>query len=164
MIISSEIQFYQFWSVLICFDPFWSILIQFDLFWYILTDLIQSDQKLNKSDDIYQWLFYQKSNFDPFWTDLIHFVKKNWRLKIWWCISMIISSEIQFDQVWSVFDPFWSNLIHSDPFWQIWFNLIKKYIRLKIWWYISMIISSEIENMEKVDNLIKAAGKCHKAF
>ena len=48
---------------------------------------------------------------------------------------MIISSEIKFDQSWSI-------LIHLG---HIWFNLIKK---MKIWWYFSMIFSSEIENVE----------------
>jgi hypothetical protein len=80
---------------------------------------------------------------------------------------MIISSDIQFDKVGSIqigsilihFDPFWSILIHFDPFWQMWLNL-----KLKIWWYISMVISSEIENVEKVENLIKTGGKCHKSI
>ena len=52
-------------------NQIWSSLIQFDPFW---TDLIRSDRKKWKSDDIFQWLFHQKSNlikFDPFWTDLI---------------------------------------------------------------------------------------------
>ena len=56
-------------------------------------------------------------HFDPFSTDLIDCDKKELKLKIWWYISMIISSEIKFDQVWS-------NLI---DFGQIWFDLIKKW-------------------------------------
>ena len=39
-------------------------------------------------------------------------------MKIWWYISMINSSEIQFD-------PFWSILIHFDPFLSILTDLIK---------------------------------------
>ena len=69
--------------------------------------------------------------FDPFWSNLIHsdsfwqiwfnLIKKYIRLKIWWYISMIISSEIKCDQVWS-------SLIH---FGQIWFNLIKKKLKIE---------------------------------
>ena len=40
------------WSSLIHFDPIWSNLIQFDPFWSILTDLIQSDQKIYKVDNL----------------------------------------------------------------------------------------------------------------
>ena len=86
------------WSSLIHFEPFWTdqkidkvenLIISFNdcfirnLIWSSLidfqpfsTDLIQSDQKRIgnwKSYDIFQCLFYQKSNlikFDPFWSNL----------------------------------------------------------------------------------------------
>ena len=95
----------------------WSSLIHFDPF---LTDLIQSDQKINKVENL---IIYFNDYFirNPIWSSLIHFdpfwsKNKYIKLRIWGYISMIISSEIKFDQVWSI-------LIH---FGQIWFNLVKK--------------------------------------
>ena len=105
LIVSSEIQFDQVWSVLIHFDPIWSVLIHFDPFLSILTDLIKSDQKINKVENR---MIYFNDYFirNQIWSSLIHF-GQIWsiliiKLKIWWYISMIISSEIKFDQVWSI--------------------------------------------------------------
>ena len=93
------------WSSLIHFDPIWSSLIQFDPFWSILTDVIKSDQKINKVENL---MIYLDDYFirNQIWSSLIKFwsildrsasiwSKKNWRLKIWWYISLIISSEIE---------------------------------------------------------------------
>ena len=109
MIISSYIQFDQVWSILINFGQIWFNLI-----------------KKWKSDDIFQWLFHQKLKMWKKWKIWLKRLQKREKhfkrfslgreLKIRWYISMIISSEIQFDQVWSI-------LIY---FGQIWFNLIKK--------------------------------------
>ena len=103
-----------FWSVR---NTIWSGLIHFDPF---STDLIQSDQKIDKFENL---MIYFIRNL--IWSSLIHFgqilsilIKRLTNLNIWCYISMIISSEIQFDQVWSI-------LIH---FGQIWFNLIKNKI------------------------------------
>ena len=138
MIISSD------WSSLIHFDPFWK-------------DLIQSDQKkIWKSDDIFQWLFHQKSNLiqvDPFWTDLIQF---NQKINKFENLMIYFNDYFIRNQIWSSlihFDPFRTDLIHfyqkmneveslmiyfndyfiRKPIWsrlihfgQIWFNSIKK--------------------------------------
>ena len=149
------------WSSLIHFDPFWSILIHSYPFLSILTDLIKSDQKINKVENLLIYLndyFIRNQiwstliHFDPFWSILI---KKYIKLRIWWYISMIIHQKsylIQFDPFWTdlihfdqkinkvenvmiYFNDQKSNLIKFDPFWSI----------LKIWWYISLIISSEIQ-------------------
>ena len=159
MIISSEIQFDQVWSILIkkikiltdliksdqkinkienliiylndyfIRNQIWSSLIHFDPFW---TDLIQSDQKKFedwKSDDVFQWLFHQKSNlikFDPFWSILIQFDP------FWFILTDLIQSDQKIDKVenlmiyfndYFIRNPIWSILIH---FRQICFNLIKK--------------------------------------
>ena len=113
MINSSEIQF----------DPFWSILIHFDPFLSILTDLIKSDQKNCKSDDIFQWLLHQKYNFiefdqsilinfDPFWTDLIQSDQK---------INKVENLMIYFNDYF-IKNPIWSIFIHFE---HIWLNQIK---------------------------------------
>ena len=86
-------------------NPIWSSSIHFDPFLSILTYLIKSDQKINKVGNLIIYLndyFIRNQiwssliHFDPFWTDLIRSdQKKNWKLKIWWYISMIISSEFE---------------------------------------------------------------------
>jgi hypothetical protein len=149
------------WSRFIHFDPFWTdLMIYFNDYFItnpIWTSLIHFFQKINIFENP---MIYFNDYFirNPIWSSLIHFgqtwfnrIRKKIKLKFWWYISMIISSEIKFDQVWSI----------MINFGQIWFNLIKK---MKIWWYISMIISSEIENVEKVENLTKKIAKPEKHF
>ena len=87
MIISSEIHFDHVWSILIHFGQIWfnptknwiklkiwlfhrkSNLIKFEPYW---TDLIQSDQKINKVQNlmIYFWNYFIRN---PIWLSLIHF-------------------------------------------------------------------------------------------
>ena len=86
-------------------NPIWSSLIKFDPFWSILTDLIKSDQKIYKEENL--MIYFNdylirnqiRSSLIKFWSilDRSHSIwsKKNWRLIIWWDISMIISSEIE---------------------------------------------------------------------
>ena len=111
IIISSDIKFDQVWSSLIHFDPdsidknskIAKLTILIILTILDRSDSIWSKDKLSwKSDDIFQWLSHQKSNvikFDQVWSILDRsdsiWSKKNWKLKIWWYISMIISSEIE---------------------------------------------------------------------
>ena len=163
---SSLIHFVQIWSKkiknnnfligqkynLIKFDPFWTDLIHFDKKNKILTDLIKSDQKINKienliiylndyfirnqiwsslihfgqiwsilikknkiwkSDDIFQWLFDQKSNlikFDPFWSILTDVIKSDQK------INKVENLMIYLDDYF-IRNQIWSSLIHFDPFW-----------------------------------------------
>ena len=67
----------------------------------------------------------QVDNFGKIWLNLI---KQEIKLKIWRYISLIISSEIWYDQVWSVlihFDPIWSILIYFDRSDSIWSKIYK---------------------------------------
>ena len=81
------------------------------------------DKWSGKSDDIFLWLFHQKSNliqfdlfwsilihFDPFWTDLIKSDQK---------INKIRNLMIYFNDylILIKFDPYWSLLDRSDSIW-----------------------------------------------
>ena len=154
----------RIWSSLIHFDPFW-------------TDLIQSDQKMNKVENpmIYFNDYFIRNirnpiwsslirfdpfwsiliHSDPFWTDLVQSDQKIYKVEN---LMIYFNDYLIRNQMWSSlikFDPFWTDLIQSDQ---------KKNWRLKIWWYISMIISSEIENVEKVENFEEKITNQRKAF
>ena len=106
------------------------------LSWQFWKDLIQSDQKIDKIENL---MIYFNDYFigNQIWSSLIHF-GQIWSILIKTNLKIYFNDYLIRNPIWSSlirFDLFWSILIHSDPFWQIWFNLIKKYKKLKIWWY-----------------------------
>ena len=120
---------------------------------------LSKNERSWKSDDIFQWLFHQKTNLiqvDPFWTDLIQSdqkINKVGNLMIYFndyfIRNPIWSSLIHFFQEINKFEnlmiyfsdyftrnPIQSSLIHFDPFWT---DLIQIKIKNQITIFILMV-------------------------
>ena len=132
--------------------------------WKFWKDLIQSDQKINKVENLMIYVndyLIRNSiwsiliHFDPSWTDLIKSDQK---------INKVENLMIYFNDYF-IRNPIWSSLIHFDPFWT---DLIQsdqnKIENRKSDDIFQWLFHQILKMWKKVENLGKGFEKVGKAF
>ena len=129
----------------------------FWLYWKFWTDLIQSDQKINKIENLKKYISL------IIWSSLIHFIHFG---QIW--LNLIKKNKVEnlmiYFNDYFIRNSIWSIFIHFYPFWTDLIQFDQKNWKMKIWWYILMIISSEIGKYwkrRKIGKSVRKRGEKH---